>query len=77
MNLAFRVRFSTDEGCIVAEAPVFNEFGYGHDPSDALRDLQAAIAASFFELSPDKTNLGPEMQKLCDELTRHFVRTEG
>ena len=43
-----------------------NEFGFGSNQSEAISDLQNAIAELYFSLSDDQHRLGPDLQKVWE-----------
>ena len=45
----------------IAEAKEVSEFGFGKDPSEALVDLQHAIAELYFTLEQEHERLGPDL----------------
>ena len=53
----------------VLEAPELNEFGFGDNLSEALSDLQAAIAELYFTLEDDQERLGPDLSSVWAELS--------
>ena len=54
----------------VFEAPELNEFGFGGNPSDAVEDLQAAIAELFHTLEAEQERLGPNLMSVWCTLSR-------
>lgn len=70
----FTVLFKYDEGHVVAEAPAFNEFGFGDDHRDALHDLQRALAELYRELEEKQDRLGPDLLTTWQSLRRCFSR---
>lgn len=58
------VRFAKEDKQVIAEATDINEFGFGDNPSDALVDLQRAIAELYVGLETDKDRLGPDLQRV-------------
>ena len=54
------VRTAEDGKCVV-EARELNEFGFGDNFSEALADLQAAIAELYFTLEAEQDRLGPDL----------------
>ena len=70
----FLVTFEHDEGNVVASAPVFNEFGFGLDRNEALRDLQRAIEELYLELEERQDRLGPDLAATWDALRKHLLR---
>lgn len=71
---AISVRFSQEEGQVVAEATEFGECGFGANHSEALSDLQRTIAELYFGLSDDRDRLGPELQRLWSVIQKKIVR---
>jgi hypothetical protein len=70
----FLVRFSSEGGHIIAEAPEADEFGFGRNPSEALADLQRALAALYFSLDEEQQRLGPDLERVWDTLRRKISR---
>jgi hypothetical protein len=68
------VRFRTEHDSVVAEAEALDEFGYGSNPSDALRDLQRALAELYFSLEQDQARLGADLQVVWTRLQRTVRR---
>lgn len=64
----FLVQFAAVDGHVVAEASDFNEFGYGANTSEALRDLQHALAELYFELEAMQDKLGPDLLAVWNEM---------
>lgn len=61
----------TQEGQnIIAEAVEFNEFGFGENPSEALIDLQHAIAELYFTLDKEYDRLGSDLQRVWAKLQK-------
>ena len=48
-------------GKYVVEAPELNEFGFGNNLSEAIQDLQAAIAELYHTLEAEQGRLGPDL----------------
>src|SRR4029079_10775442 len=44
------VRLFEEEGQVVAQAPAFDEFGFGANASEALQDIQHALAQLYYSL---------------------------
>lgn len=67
------VNLSTEEQQVIAEAVELNEFGFGANPSEAIMDLQHAIAELYFTLEEEQDRLGKDLlqtwarlqQKIC------------
>jgi hypothetical protein len=64
------VRF--DENAFVASAEAFNEFGYGESQSDAVKDLQHALAELYFSLTADESRLSKELADTLSALRSSF-----
>ena len=71
------VRSTTEAGQVVLEAPEINEFGYGGTLSEAIADLQAAIAELYFTLDADKERLGTDLQTVHATLVRKLRRADA
>ena len=70
------VRFITDEHHVVAEAVEFNEFGFGQNSSEALADLQHAIAELYFTLEEEREHLGPDLKNVWEALQEHIRKND-
>lgn len=57
------VRLSFDHDQIVAEAVALNEFGFGDTASEAVADVQRAIAQLYFSLEESSDRLGLDLQR--------------
>ena len=55
-------------GKFVVEAPELNEFGFGDGFSEAIADLQAAIAELYFTLETERNRLGPDLAAVWSKL---------
>ena len=65
-----RVRFSEQDDQCVAEAPDFNEFGYGTSRSAAIGDLQHALAELYLSLRDDQERLGRNLERVWKRLQK-------
>ncbi len=65
-----------DEG-IVVEAAELNEFGFGDNLSEAMADLQAAIAELYFTLEREQHGLGPDLAAVWATLARKLRRADA
>jgi hypothetical protein len=74
VSIPFLVTFKDDEGSVVAEAPAFNEFGFGEDRREALNDLQRAIQELHAELEERQPRLGADLLATWDSLRKHLRR---
>ncbi len=70
------VTWTTEDGQCVAEAAEINEFGFGDNLTEAIADLQAAIAELYFALDADQERLGPDLQAVRATLTRKIRRAD-
>ena len=61
----------------VLEATELNEFGFGDTFSEALADLQAAIAELYFTLEEDQELLGPDLLSVWDVLSRKVRKADA
>ena len=64
------VKWTTEGGQCVAEASEINEFGFGANLTEAIADLQAAIAESRFTLEAEQERLGPDLHAVRATLAR-------
>ena len=65
-----RVKFTQEGQNIIAKAVEFNEFGFGENPSEALVDLQHAIAELYFTLDKEHDRLGRDLQRVRAKLQK-------
>ena len=65
---AIEVKILEDEGQIIAEAEELNEFGSGDNQTEAIADLQYAIADLYFTLEAEQAHLGKELQRVWGTL---------
>ena len=61
---AIEVKILEEEGQIIAEAEELNEFGSGDNQTEAITDLQYAIADLYFTLEAEQAHLGKELQRV-------------
>ena len=64
-------------GTYVVEAPELNEFGFGDNLSEALSDLQAAIAELYFTLEDEQERLGPDLSSVWAELSQKVRKVDA
>jgi len=57
-----KVRFATEGKHTIAEAVEINEFGFGENISEAIADLQHAIAELYITLEEEQDHLGTDLQ---------------
>ena len=60
----------SEGGKFVVEAPELNEFGFGDGFSEAIADLQAAIAELYFTLETERNRLGPDLAAVWSIISR-------
>ena len=60
----------------VVEAPELNEFGFGDNLSEAIGDLQAAIAELYLTLEAEQDRLGPDLASVWGELSQKVRRAD-
>lgn len=70
---AISIRFSQEEGQVVAEAPELGECGFGANHSEALSDLQRTIAALYFGLSDSRDRLGLELRRVWSVIQKKIA----
>ena len=61
---------TTEGGRCVVEAPELNEFGFGDNLSEAIADLQTAIAELYFMLDAEQDRLGPDLASVWASLSQ-------
>ena len=66
-----------EEGRYLAEATELNEFGYGDNLSEALADLQAAIAELYLTLEEEQEQLGPDLASVWVVLSQKVRRADA
>ncbi len=64
------VRQLVEDNQFVLEAEELNEFGFGENLSEAIADLQCAIAELYFTLDAEQHRLGPDLAAVWDTLSR-------
>ena len=67
------VKFTTEDEHVIAEAVEFNEFGFGKNISEALRDLQRTIVELYLTLEEEQDRLGSDLQSVWTKL-QHKIR---
>lgn len=72
----FSVRFTSEGSSIIAEATEFNEFGFGENWSEALLDLQYAIAELYFSLESEQNRLGSDLQNVWSVLQQKIQKIQ-
>lgn len=61
----------------VVEATDLSEFGFGDNLSEAIADLQAAVAELYLTLEADRTRLGPDLAAVWGILSRKVRRADA
>lgn len=69
---AFHVLVTTENDDFIANADEINEFGFGSNYVEAVRDLQRTIVELFFSLEADEARLGPDLQQTLATLREHL-----
>ena len=64
----FEVLLTEQEGQVVAEVEELNEFGIGDNQTEAVTELQYAIADLYFTLEEEQTRLGKDLQRVWEIL---------
>ncbi len=67
------VNWTKEDGQCVAEAREISEFGFGGNLTEAIADLQAAIAELHFTLEAEQERLGPDLQAIRATLSRKVI----
>lgn len=62
------VKIAKENQHVIAEATELDEFGFGANLSEALRNLQRAIAELYLTLEEGKDRLGPDLQRVWTAL---------
>lgn len=60
----FNVKMDLEGAQYVAEATELDEFGFGNNASEAIIDLQHAVAELYFTLQEEKEKLGPDLLRI-------------
>lgn len=68
------VKCGKENDDIVVEAVELDEFGFGKNLSEAIRDLQAAIVELYFALEQESNRLGSDLQRVWKALQRTIRR---
>ncbi|MGD0779175.1 MAG: hypothetical protein ABR954_00090 [Dehalococcoidales bacterium] len=74
INVPIRVKFAFENNKVIAEAEEVNEFGFGENMSEALADLQRAIAELFFTLEREQKRLGADLKKVWGILKEKITK---
>ena len=70
------VQMAEEVNCVI-EAEELNEFGFGDNFSEAIRDLQEAIAELYFTLEHEQGQLGPDLASVWATLSRKVRRADA
>lgn len=68
------VNISKEEGNFIAEATELDEFGFGKNASEAITDLQRAIAELYLTLEAEQDKLGADLVRVWDILQKKISR---
>lgn len=68
------VRTTKENQHVIAEATELDEFGFGANLSEALRDLQRAIVELYLTLEEGKDRLSPDLQRVWATLQTKLLR---
>ena len=71
------VEQTTEGGKYVVESPELNEFGFGDNLSEAIADLQAAIAELYFTLDEERERLGPDLVQVWSALSKMVRKADA
>lgn len=63
-----------EDGIVSAEAGEVNEFGYGGNMTEAVADLQCALAELYFSLEDSQERLGDDLRATWAVLQRKIAR---
>ena len=67
------LKLSSEEDHIMAEAVDINEFGFGKNSSEALRDLQRTIVELYLTLKKEQDRLGDDLQNVWSNLQQKII----
>ena len=70
------VKFTKENQHFIAEAVGLDEFGFGSNSSEALADLQRAIAELYFTLERELDRLGADLQQVWAKLQEAVIRSQ-
>jgi len=71
-----RVRLFSEHDSVVAEATDLDEFGYGSNISEAVRDIQRAVVQLYFSLEESSDRLGADLASTWAVLQRLVVKIQ-
>lgn len=70
------VDLATEGDHVIAEAVDLNEFGFGENLSEALADLQRAVAELYFALESDHDRIGLDLLEVWSRLREKVQRRD-
>lgn len=70
----FQVRITNEGKNTIAEAIELDEFGFGNSVSEAIVDLQRAVAELYFTLEREQERLGVDLQKTWNVLQEKILK---
>lgn len=68
------VKLTKEDHHVIAEAIGLDEFGFGTNLAEAIRDLQRAIVELYFTLEAERNRLGPDLQRVRATLQAKLLR---
>jgi hypothetical protein len=74
VSVPIAVRVMVENQDIVLESLELDEFGFGNTLSDAIIDLQRAIAELYFTLEQEQYRLGPDLERVWQILQQKIQR---
>ena len=74
LRQAIRLSFSYESGQVVAEAEGLDEYGSGANLSEAIADLQHALAELYFALEEQQDRLAAGLQRIWEELRTKIAK---
>lgn len=72
--LPFEVHLISEHESTVAEAVEVDEFGYGGNSAEAIRDLQRTLVELYESLDHDQARLGPDLDRVWRVLQEKLAR---
>lgn len=68
LDTPLHVILSRDEEQVMAECPEFEEFGYGSNSTEAIKDLQDTIVELYFTLKDEQDSLGGRLPGIWNKV---------
>jgi hypothetical protein len=68
------VKITKENQHVIAEATELDEFGFGANLSEALRNLQRTLVELYFTLEAERDRLGPDLQRIWATLQDKLLR---